>query len=66
MKRLSVNINDETAAEIRRVCERDQISATEAVRRLIGGGAWLDRRLSEDGKTVLVESAKGWDQVRSA
>jgi hypothetical protein len=35
MQRLGVNINDETAAALRRLAERDEMTVTEVVRRAV-------------------------------
>jgi hypothetical protein len=53
--RLSININTDTEAEIRHLMQRDGINATEAVRRLIGYGAIVDRTICDNGDLVLLD-----------
>lgn len=58
MTRLSVNINDATQDALRRVRDRDQVSVTEAVRRLIGYGDILDQAFADAGQVVLDVNGK--------
>lgn len=57
-QRLSVNINPESAAILRRVAEDRSISATEAVRRAIGLLGFFEEARRTDAK-VYVEDAAG-------
>lgn len=52
--RLSININDTTQNEIRHVMERDRLSVTEAVRRLVGYGSAVDTAIVDEGSEVHV------------
>lgn len=52
--RLSVLINEDTQNALRHVAQRDGISMTEAVRRLIGYGAAVDTAIRDDSKKVIV------------
>lgn len=57
-RRLSVNINDHTAAALRRVRDRDGVSLTEAVRRLVGYGAVVDQTI-RDGRGRIFQELDG-------
>lgn len=52
--RLSVNINEHTQRELRRCMERDGVSATEAVRRLIAYGSAIEVAVRDDGAKVIL------------
>lgn len=63
MTRLAVNINEETQKQLRHLMDRDGITVTEAVRRLIGIGAYVDQQISDKGLDVVVHESNG-NQVR--
>lgn len=57
-RRLSVNITPATGAALDLVVESDEVTYTEAVRRLIGLGALVDDAW-RSGHTVLIDRGKG-------
>lgn len=63
MTRLAVNINEETQNQLRHLMDRDGITVTEAVRRLVGIGAYVDQQISDKGLDVVVHERNG-NQVR--
>lgn len=61
--RLSVFINATTRAELRHLMDRDGVTVTEAVRRLVGIGAHIDQQIRDHGHQVVVHQRNG-SQVR--
>lgn len=53
--RLSVNIGPATAEALRNIADQEDITITEALRRLVGYGDVLYRAVKEDGKDVLLK-----------
>lgn len=52
--RLSVNLSPDSAAALRRVTEREGITLTEALRRLIGYGDVVYEAVKIEGSDVLI------------
>lgn len=52
--RLSVNINDEAAAAIRAIMDRNSCSATEAVRRCVAIADFVERAVIDKGEHIYV------------
>lgn len=61
VRRVNVAVSPDTIRALENVIEREQISLTEAVRRLVGYGDHVYRAIREDGAEVLIR--KG-DSVR--
>lgn len=61
--RITVNIGPETERALRALMEREHITLTEAVRRLIGYGELLYRTIKLDGKDVLIRHDGETQQV---
>lgn len=59
MPQLHVNINDTTAAELRRVAAERGLSATEVVARAVGVWSYLERRTDEGCSLQLLDHARG-------
>lgn len=53
--RLSVNINDETASQLRRMAEENGITVTEAVRRSVAVYEFFDNARKSGKKVELVD-----------
>ena len=58
-RRINVAVTPDMLAAIDRVIEREQVTLTEAVRRLIGYGDVLFRAVKEDGVRVVFRSGNG-------
>lgn len=58
-QRINVAINVDMLAAIDRVIEREQVSLTEAVRRLVTYGELLYRSSRDDGATIVVKHTGG-------
>ena len=58
-RRINVAVTPDMLAAIDRVIEREQVTLTEAVRRLIGYGDVVYRSVKEDGQTMLLRSENG-------
>jgi hypothetical protein len=58
-KRINVAINASMLDDIDLLIEREGITLTEAVRRLIGYGGFVYRSIKEDGSEVVVRKADG-------
>ncbi len=54
-KRINVAVTPDMVSAIEFVMEREGISLTEAVRRLIGYGDYVYRAVKQDGANVLVK-----------
>lgn len=54
-RRINVAINDETVAALQNVIDREGVTLTEAVRRLMGYGDYVYRRSREDESELLVK-----------
>lgn len=61
--RLSVNINDETAAALKELAQKNQTSVTEIVRRATGLYKFVDDELSDGTKTLQVVDDKSNDRT---
>jgi hypothetical protein len=59
-QRINVAINADMLAAIQTMIEQEHITLTEAVRRLVSYGDFLDRS-SKDGHTIIVRAAYGCD-----
>ena len=62
-KRINVAVTSETADLLDAVIEREGISLTEAVRRLVAIGGFVHRAVHEDNATVLVQTAEHTREV---
>jgi len=58
-KRINVAVTPEMLAAIDRVIAREQVTLTEAVRRLIAYGDVVYRSVKEDGQTMVFRSHEG-------
>jgi Ribbon-helix-helix protein, copG family len=58
-RRINVAVNGDMLAAIDRVIEREQVSLTEAVRRLISYGDYVYRAAKEENSTFVVRSKNG-------
>lgn len=58
-RRINVAVTQDMLAAIDLVIEREQVTLTEAVRRLIGYGEVMYRAVKEDGQTILFRSEEG-------
>jgi hypothetical protein len=63
VQRLSVNISPDTVAQLRHVLDRDDVSLTETVRRLIGYGALIDAAIRDNGEQVVIRGRHGFRVV---
>ncbi|MEU8640012.1 ribbon-helix-helix protein, CopG family [Amycolatopsis sp. NPDC048633] len=62
-KRINVAVNAETIEALQKVIEREGVTLTEAVRRLIGYGEVLYRAVKEENAEVLLKSGQNTKQV---
>ncbi|HKN54796.1 MAG TPA: hypothetical protein VJX66_20010 [Amycolatopsis sp.] len=62
-KRINVAVNPETVEALQRVIDREGVTLTEAVRRLIGYGEVLYRAAKEDGAELLIKTETETRQV---
>jgi hypothetical protein len=62
-KRINVAITPEAAAALRLVIDREGVSLTEAVRRLIGYGEYFYRAVKVDGAQVILRPKRGKEQA---
>jgi Ribbon-helix-helix protein, copG family len=58
-RRINVAINSEMLAAIDRVIEREQVTLTEAVRRLVAYGDFVYRAVKEDRASVILRKSNG-------
>lgn len=58
-RRINVAVNSDMLAAIDHVIEREQVSLTEAVRRLIGYGDYVYRIAKDEDSTLLIHSKNG-------
>jgi hypothetical protein len=58
-RRINVAVNSDMLAAIDQVIEREQVSLTEAVRRLIGYGDYVYRVAKDEDSTLVVRSKNG-------
>lgn len=58
-KRINVAVNPETVKALEALIEREGVSLTEAVRRLVGYGDFLYRAVKDDNAVVLLKTADG-------
>lgn len=58
-KRLNINMNEETAAALRELAQRKQISITEAVRRAISVYKFFEDELAEGRKIQTMQADGG-------
>lgn len=61
--RLTVNIGPATAEALEHVVEREGVTITEALRRLVGYGFVLYKTIKTDNKDVLIRSGNETQQV---
>jgi hypothetical protein len=61
--RITVNIGPDTERALRMVMDKEHVTLTEAVRRLIGYGDLLYRTIKVDGKDVLIRQDGATQQV---
>jgi hypothetical protein len=61
-RRINVAVTPDMLAAIDRVIEREQVTLTEAVRRLIGYGDVVYRSVKEDGQTMLFRNEDGGER----
>jgi hypothetical protein len=57
--RINVAVNQETVTALQNVINREGVSLTEAVRRLIGYGAFVHQKVRQDNCEVLVRTKNG-------
>ncbi|MEV5716419.1 hypothetical protein AB0L41_21205 [Amycolatopsis mediterranei] len=62
-KRINVAVNPETMGALQKVMEREGVSLTEAVRRLIGYGDVLYKAVREEREEVLLKKGTHTRQV---
>ncbi|MEV6871740.1 hypothetical protein [Amycolatopsis sp. NPDC051128] len=62
-KRINVAVNPETIQALEAVIEREGVSLTEAVRRLIGYGEVVYEAVKRDGAEVLLKTGDSTKQV---
>jgi len=62
-KRINVAVNAETLAALEYVSTRENVSLTEAVRRLIGIGDVMYRAVKDDGAELLLRTDDETKQV---
>ncbi|WP_328442872.1 ribbon-helix-helix protein, CopG family [Amycolatopsis sp. NBC_00438] len=62
-KRINVAVNPETIHALEAVIEREGVSLTEAVRRLIGYGEVVYDAVKRDGAEVLLKTGDSTKQV---
>ncbi|MBP2321492.1 hypothetical protein JOF56_001877 [Kibdelosporangium banguiense] len=62
-KRVNVAVTPETVRALESVIEREGVSLTEAVRRLVGYGEFVYRAVKEENAHVLVKTADGVREV---
>lgn len=60
-KRINVAVTPETVRALEHVIEREGVSLTEAVRRLVGYGEFVYREIKDEGAQLQV---RGKDSVR--
>jgi hypothetical protein len=58
-KRINVAVTPETVRALEALIEREGVSLTEAVRRLIGYGEFVYKAIKEQNSEVLVKSKDG-------
>jgi hypothetical protein len=58
-RRINVAVTPDMLAAIDRVIDREQVTLTEAVRRLIGYGDAVYRMVKEEGQTMVFRSDNG-------
>lgn len=61
-RRINVAVSPELIKAIERVIEREQVSLTEAVRRLVAYGDFVYRAVKEDRATILLRGEDGSDR----
>jgi len=62
-KRINVAISPDTVAALENVIEREGVTLTEALRRLIGYGDFVYRAVKENDEQVLIAGAEGTREV---
>lgn len=62
-KRINVAVNTETVKMLEHAIKRDEVSLTEAVRRLIGVGDAITRLALDDGATITASTPEWTRQV---
>lgn len=62
-KRINVAVNVETVEALQRVIDREGVTLTEAVRRLIGYGDVMYRGVKEDGAELLLKTEEETKRV---
>lgn len=63
-KRINVQIAPETAAALKHIIDGEGVTLTEAVRRLVGYGAFLYRAANVEPQRVVIEDSDGAREVR--
>jgi predicted transcriptional regulator len=56
--KLSVNLSDEAAAELKRMADENGVTVTEQLRRSIATEVWREK-VADAGSKILVEDPKG-------
>lgn len=56
--KLSVNLSDEAAAELKRMADENGVTVTEQLRRSIATEVWREK-VAESGSKILVEDPRG-------
>jgi hypothetical protein len=62
-KRINVAVTPETVRALQNIIDQESVSLTEAVRRLIGYGAFVYSSIKKDNAQVLVKGASGTQEV---
>jgi hypothetical protein len=61
-RRINVAVTPDMLAAIDRVMDHEQVTLTEAVRRLIGYGDFLYRTVKQDGQEIIVRGEDGGER----
>lgn len=61
--RLTVNIGPATEAALQHIVDREGVTVTEALRRLVSLGYLVDHKVREEGKELLLRSGDETQQV---
>jgi hypothetical protein len=61
-RRINVAVTPDMLAALDRVMEREQVTLTEAVRRLIGYGDFLYRTVKQDGQSIILRGEDGGER----
>jgi len=62
-KRINVAVSSDTVRALENVIEREGVTLTEALRRLVGYGDFVYRAVREDREQLIVKGAEGTREV---